>query len=148
MELYQVAQLLRRSYPMLLLDGVTSVEAGLRCEAFKNVTYNEWFFPVHFPSHPIMPGSLQIEAFAQAVAIPLLSADIQTSDRQMPITLAGVDKVRFYKELRPGTKFEISVSITRIAMQVATALAVGKARGRKISECEITYKLHGDNHVR
>ena len=35
---------------------------------YKNFTNNEWFFPIHFPGHPNVPGALQLEALAQMLS--------------------------------------------------------------------------------
>ena len=53
---------------------------------------DEWFFSGHFPGYPIMPGSLQIEAFTQAVALPLLIAG-DRKHQKTPLVLFAVDKV-------------------------------------------------------
>lgn len=139
----EIAGLLGRSYPLLLLDGVTSIEPDSGCQAFKNLTYNEWFFPSHFPKNPIMPGALQIEAFTQAVAVPLLVERVANANGDIPILLAGVEKARFFEPVIPGQKLEILVEIKRIAMGVASAVAVGTVAERRVSECQITYKLIG-----
>lgn len=144
MDASQIACLLGRNYPLLLLDGVTSIEAQQGCTAFKNLTYNEWFFPGHFPLDPIMPGALQIEAFTQAVALPLLVGRSTGEEGRPPILLAGVDKARFFLPVRPGDRLDISVDIKRVAMGVATASALGSIEGKPASECLITYKLIGD----
>ena len=75
MDISEISTILKRQYPIFLLDGVTDISPGLSCDAFKNLSYNEWFFPQHFPKKPIMPGSLQVEAFTQAVALPLLTLE-------------------------------------------------------------------------
>lgn len=140
----EIGSVLGRSYPLLLLDGLISIEPGSRCHAFKNLTYNEWFFPSHFPKNPVMPGTLQIEAFTQAVALPLLVGKTLQTDGEIPILLAGVEKARFFEPVVPGQKLEIFVEIKRIAMGIASALAVGMVADRRVSECQITYKLIGD----
>lgn len=144
MEVAEIARLLGRGYPLLLIDGVTSIEAGLSCKAFKNLTYNEWFFPSHFPKNPVMPGALQIESFTQAVALPLLVDKAPRLEGEIPILLAGVEKARFFQPVRPGQRFEISVSIRRIAMGVASALAIGTVNDIIVSECQVTYKILGE----
>jgi 3-hydroxymyristoyl/3-hydroxydecanoyl-(acyl carrier protein) dehydratase len=143
MNISQIATILKREYPMLLLDGVTHIEPRVLCRAYKNLTYNEWFFPEHFPNHPIMPGSLQIEAFTQAVALPLLVEEDASNLSVIPLLLAGVDRVRFYKAVLPGYRFEICVQIERIAMGIATASATGSVNNEIVSECKITYKITG-----
>ena len=52
-------------YPFLMIDHVSKVKPGFFAEGFKNLTSNEWFFPIHFPGNPNMPGALQLEALAQ-----------------------------------------------------------------------------------
>jgi 3-hydroxyacyl-[acyl-carrier-protein] dehydratase len=141
MDISRVSSILKRKYPMLLLDGVTDIESNSFCNAFKNLSYNEWFFPEHFPNQPIMPGALQIEAFTQAVALPLLISKEANDFAGAPIILAGIDKVRFYKSVVPGDRFEILAQIDRIAMGIATASVNGKVNGEKVSECKITYKI-------
>jgi len=144
MNISQISTILNREYPMLLLDGVTHIEDREMCQAYKNLSYNEWFFPTHFPNQPIMPGTLQLEAFTQAVALPLLVAKDLNNLPEIPIILAGIDKVRFYKSVVPGDRFEINVKIERIAMGVATAKATGSVNDEIVSECRITYKIPGE----
>ncbi len=139
--LVQIIRLLKRNYPMLLIDGVTHVEPGIACEAFKNLTYNEWFFPAHFEGHPIMPGSLQIEAFTQATAIALLHNRTQKMEKKIPILFAGVDKARFYGEISPGMRLDMHIKVVKVAMGIATAKAIGEVENQKVSECQITYKV-------
>ena len=128
---------------MLLIDGILSVQPMVSCQAYKNLTYNEWFFPGHFPNQPVMPGTLQIEAYTQAVAVPLLVGGSQSEDVEIPLLLAAIDKVRFYKPVLPGDRLDISIRIERIAMGLATASASGEVNGELVSECKITYKLLG-----
>ena len=141
MNISQISAILNRKYPMLLIDGVTQIEAQVMCRAYKNLTYNEWFFPSHFPNRPVMPGTLQLEAFTQAVALPLLVEKDISSLPEIPIILAGIDKVRFFKSVLPGDRFDITVKIERIAMGIANAKATGSVNNEIVSECRITYKI-------
>ena len=126
---------------MLLIDGVLHLESNVSCKAFKNITYNEWFFPAHFPKNPLVPGSLQIEIFTQVVALPLVFTKNQENTLNTKVLLAGVDKARFYKPLKPGDRFEIFAQIDRIAMGIANASIKGSVNDEIISECKITYKI-------
>ena len=56
-------------YPFLLVDRVLELVPGKYVHALKNVTFNEPFFPGHFPHRPVMPGVMIIEALAQAAGI-------------------------------------------------------------------------------
>jgi 3-hydroxyacyl-[acyl-carrier-protein] dehydratase len=139
MILLEVKRLLKLDYPMLMLDGVTECEADKFCMAYKNLTYNEWFFPGHYKSSPIFPGSLQIEALTQAFSLPLLITR-HTADQPVPTLLASVDKARFYKTVVPGDRFEIECVIERVAMGLASGAAMAFVAGEKVSECRITSK--------
>lgn len=141
MNMHQISSVLEHEYPMLLIDGVSELKSNVSCKAFKNITYNEWFFPAHFPMNPLVPGSLQIEIFTQAVALPLIVNENLKNPLGTKVLLAGVDKVRFFKPLKPGYKFEIFAQIDRIAMGVANASVKGSVNDDIISECKITYKI-------
>ena len=93
-------------FPSLLVDAVVEHEPGKRIVAFKNVTVNEDFFQGHFPSKPLMPAVLMIEALAQAAAVLLLdsSTSLGTGDFSntdaLSVQLRGVDGAKFRKHVR------------------------------------------------
>lgn len=63
----QIQTLIPHRYPFLLIDRVIELDLeAKRIVGQKNVTINEPFFQGHFPTRPVMPGVLIIEALAQA----------------------------------------------------------------------------------
>ena len=66
----------------------------------KNVSNNEPYFDGHFPGNPIMPGVLQVEALAQVGGILVMNS-IKDPEKHIPY-LAGIEKFRFRKMVRPG----------------------------------------------
>ena len=72
MDVNCIRQILPHRYPMQLVDKVIEMKEQ-SIVAIKNVTSNEPFFQGHFPSEPVMPGVLQIEAMAQAGGLLVLS---------------------------------------------------------------------------
>ena len=68
LDVNEIQQLLPHRYPMLMIDRLVDIVAGESGVGIKNVTYNEPFFPGHFPQAPVMPGVLIVEAMAQAAA--------------------------------------------------------------------------------
>lgn len=135
-----ITSLLRHRYPLLLIDGVTVVEPFALCHAYKNLTYNEWFFPSHFSSKPILPGSLIIEVFSQAVSIPILFNNDVLKGIEIPLLLVAVDKVRFFKSVGPGDRLDIVVDNIQQIMGLISANVSGYVDGAEICKCNITYK--------
>src|SRR6202047_4741736 len=69
LDILKILERLPHRYPFLLVDRVLECRPGHSIRALKNVTYNEPFFPGHFPGRPVMPGVIIIEAMAQAAGI-------------------------------------------------------------------------------
>lgn len=98
-------------YPFLLLDRVTACRAGEWITAIKNVTINEPFFTGHFPEEPIMPGVLMIEAMAQVAGVlGFISENKKPADGYLYL-FAGVDKVRFKRQVMPGDQLILRASL-------------------------------------
>ncbi len=95
-------------YPFLLIDKVLDYEKEKFIHALKNVTCNEPQFTGHFPSHPVMPGVLLVEAMAQAGGI--LAFESVEDEREYLVYFTAIDGVRFRKPVRPGDQviFELT----------------------------------------
>ena len=76
MNINEVKNFLPHRYPFLLIDKVLEIEIGKSLTAIKNVSFNEPQFTGHFPSQPIMPGVLIIEALAQATGILAFKSEV------------------------------------------------------------------------
>ena len=89
-------------YPFLLVDKIVSCTPNECITGIKNVTINEEFFNGHFPEEPIMPGVLMIEAMAQVAGVlGFISKNVKPRDGYIYL-FAGVDKVRFKRQVIPG----------------------------------------------
>jgi len=100
-------------YPFLLVDRLLECRAGESIRALKNVTYNEPFFPGHFPARPVMPGVMIIEALAQAAGIlAFVTANVVPND-QTRFYFVGIDKARFRKPVEPGDQLVLTAQIER-----------------------------------
>jgi len=100
-------------YPFLLVDRVLECRAGESIRALKNVTYNEPFFPGHFPARPVMPGVMIIEALAQAAGIlAFVSANVVPNE-QSRFYFVGIDKARFRKPVEPGDQLVLTAQMER-----------------------------------
>ncbi len=94
-----IAKILPHRSPFLLVDKVMEMGKS-HMIAIKNVTYNEPFFPGHFPGNPVMPGVLIIEAMAQAGGVLVLS---QVEDPENYNTyFMKIDNAKFKEKVLPG----------------------------------------------
>lgn len=112
MEAKEVMQWLAHRSPFLLIDRVLELEPSTRIIAIKNVTYNEPFFPGHFPENPVMPGVLLLEAMAQAAAILVFKSQRVNPQDFVPY-FAGIDRARFKRPVVPGDRLTLDVTLQR-----------------------------------
>lgn len=99
MDINQIRELLPHRYPMLLVDKVIELKANT-IVAIKNITSNEPFFQGHFPSEPVMPGVLIVEAMAQTGGLLVLN-DLEDADSYSTYFLR-IDNVKFRQKVVPG----------------------------------------------
>ncbi|MDC0965862.1 3-hydroxyacyl-ACP dehydratase FabZ [Candidatus Thioglobus sp.] len=111
MNTQDVKNFLPHRYPFLLIDRVLEIEIGKTLVAIKNVTFNEPHFTGHFPTQPIMPGVLIIEALAQATGILAFKSEVGKPIDGQIYMLVGVDKVRFKRMVEPGDQLRLEVEV-------------------------------------
>jgi len=111
-EIKEIMAILPHAYPFLLVDRIVEIEPGKRVVGIKNVTYNEPFFPGHFPGRPIMPGVLIVEAMAQTAGV-LIFNSLPQEDHNKTVFFLGIDNVRFRKPVIPGDQLRMELEITR-----------------------------------
>ena len=95
LDMQAILERLPHRYPFLLVDRVVDLQPGKTIRALKNVTYNEPFFPGHFPGRPVMPGVMIIEALAQAAGILCFVTGGVIPDHNTRFYFVGIDKARF-----------------------------------------------------
>ena len=98
-DINDVKKILKHRYPFLFVDKITYLDDS-EVVGIKNVSNNEPYFDGHFPGNPIMPGVLQVEALAQVGGILVMNS-IKDPEKHIPY-LAGIEKFRFRKMVRPG----------------------------------------------
>jgi 3-hydroxyacyl-[acyl-carrier-protein] dehydratase len=109
MDIIEIMALLPHRYPFLLIDRVVEMERKTRIVAIKNITINEPQFQGHFPTYPIMPGVLMVEAIAQAGGALLLS---EVPDRESKLLLfTSIENARFRRPVTPGDQLRIEVTV-------------------------------------
>ena len=133
-----IRRIIPHRYPILLVDRIIELEPGKRAVGLKNVTTNEWFFEGHFPDNPIMPGVLIIEALAQTAAVAALSADEFKGKLGL---FAGIDGVRFRRQVVPGDQLRLEVEMDRLRRGIGRASAKATVEGETAAEGRLTFAL-------
>ena len=112
LDIIDIFNILPHRFPFLLIDRVTEIQPRQRIVAIKNVTINEPFFAGHFPSLPIMPGVLIVEAIAQAGGALLLTEIAGRDGKLMFFT--GIERAKFRKPVLPGDQLRIEAEIVNL----------------------------------
>jgi 3-hydroxyacyl-[acyl-carrier-protein] dehydratase len=113
LDINAILKQLPHRYPFLLVDRVVECEKGKHIRALKNVTYNEPFFPGHFPHRPVMPGVMILEALAQTAGILAFVTAGVMPDENTRLYFVGIDKARFRKPVEPGDQLVLTAKLER-----------------------------------
>lgn len=108
MDINRIRELLPHRYPMQLVDKVIELGSDY-IVAVKNVTGDEAFFQGHFPTEPVMPGVLQIEAMAQAGGLLVLNG--LENPEQYSTYFLKIDGVKFRQKVVPGDTILFKVKL-------------------------------------
>ncbi|HEX7087430.1 MAG TPA: acyl-ACP--UDP-N-acetylglucosamine O-acyltransferase [Vicinamibacterales bacterium] len=130
------ADRLPHRYPSCLLDAIVQHDPGRRLIAAKNVTVNEEFFQGHFPGSPVMPGVLMIEALLQAAGVLLLDGGPGGT-----AYLRGVDDAKFRRQVVPGDRLLLEVTVDRRRTRLARVRGVARIDDQVVAEASLLVEL-------
>ena len=129
-------------HPSMLVDAITEHDAGRRLVAVKNVTVNEEFFQGHFPGAPLMPAVLMLESLSQVAAILLLER--QDAAPNTRVYLRGVNDAKFRRQVVPGDRLRLEISLGRRRKALARAQAIAYVGDQVVAEAELLLGLIAD----
>jgi 3-hydroxyacyl-[acyl-carrier-protein] dehydratase len=120
----------------LLFDHVSEVIPGVSTNGYKELPESMWFFKLHWPGDPNMPGSLQLEALTQISAMSIFTLpDVKCNT----MYLLKVNELRFFLKVVPGSVLELKTEIKSFKRGVA--LFSGKAFQNNKLTCSANFSM-------
>lgn len=138
LDIHQIMKILPHRYPFLLVDRIIELEPGKKAVGIKNVTINDNYFRGHFPSRPVMPGVLMVEALAQTGGVLVLT----NPEHHGKVALfMAADKVKFRKLVEPGDQLHLEVEVVRDRAKTAALKGVAKVNGEVVTEADLVFSF-------
>ena len=134
----EIKQIIPQREPFLMIDEVEEYVPGESAIAYKHVSEDEWYFKGHFPGNPIMPGVLITESLAQTGAIAILSLEANKGRNAL---FAGIDKMRFKKQVVPGDVLKLEVKIIKQKGPIGVGEALATCYGKIVAKGELTFAI-------
>jgi 3-hydroxyacyl-[acyl-carrier-protein] dehydratase len=107
-DVQRIMEMIPHRHPFLMIDRVVDAVANVRATGIKNLSINESFFQGHFPSRPVMPGVLIIEAMAQTAAVLVVHTLGPESEGKL-VYFMSIENARFRRPVFPGDQLSVQV---------------------------------------
>jgi 3-hydroxyacyl-[acyl-carrier-protein] dehydratase len=111
-DVQRIMEMIPHRYPFLMIDKIIDAVANERATGIKNVSINERYFQGHFPTRPVMPGVLIIEAMAQTAAVLVVHTLGPASEGKL-VYFMTIDSARFRRPVVPGDCLYVHVTKQR-----------------------------------
>ncbi len=134
----EIMEIIPHRQPFMLLDTIEELTPGIKAVAKKCVSYNEPFFQGHFPTEPVMPGVLIIEALAQAGAVAILSLE---ENKGKTAYFAAIQSAKFKKKVVPGDVLLLETEIIKSKGSIGIGRATATVEGKTVVQAELTFAL-------
>ena len=134
-EIQDIIKILPHRYPMILIDRIKDITAGVGLTAIKNVTINEPYFAGHFPDHPVMPAVLILESMAQAGAFLVLNTVSDPLQKNM--LFSSISDSKFRIPIIPGDQVEIKMQLVKIRLGGVKLRGEAYVCGKLVAEANI-----------
>ena len=108
--------------PYLLIDYASEIIPGVSSKGYKDLKNDEWFFKVHWPNDPNMPGMLQIEALVQMCALSILSLP---GNKGKVVYLTSANNLKFIKKIIPNSRLYIETFVKSFKRGLAICEGIG-----------------------
>ena len=104
----QIYEFQKNREPYLMIDFATEIIPGKSAKGYKDLNDDEWFFKVHWPNDPNVPGMLQIEALVQMCALSILTLP---NNKGKIMYLTSANNLKFIKKITPNNRLYINTKV-------------------------------------
>ena len=140
----QIIKIQKNRDPYLLIDYATKVVPGKSVEGYKILKKNEWFFKVHWPGDPNMPGMLQVEAMVQMSSLIIFTLP---NISEKTLYLADSNNIKFFKKIVPGDKLKIVSKLISNSRGLYRFESEGYVRKKIACKANFTLILPGSVYI-
>jgi 3-hydroxyacyl-[acyl-carrier-protein] dehydratase len=105
----RIMEMIPHRDPFLMVDKLVDVVVNERAVGIKHVSGDEYYFKGHFPTRPVMPGVLIIEAMAQTAAVLVVHTLGPEAEGKL-VYFMSVDKAKFRRPVVPGEVLQVHVT--------------------------------------
>jgi 3-hydroxyacyl-[acyl-carrier-protein] dehydratase len=133
LDIERIKEMIPHRYPFLMIDRVDEVVSNQSAVGIKNVTVNEYFFQGHFPSQPVVPGVLIIEAMAQTAAVLVVETLGSEAEGKL-VYFMTIDNARFRRPVGPGDQLRVHVQKQQNRRNVWKFKGEAKVDGTLVAE--------------
>ncbi|HEV8678660.1 MAG TPA: 3-hydroxyacyl-ACP dehydratase FabZ [Stellaceae bacterium] len=143
LDVQRIMEMIPHRPPFLMIDKVIDVVANERATGVKNVSISEPYFQGHFPTRPVMPGVLIIEAMAQTAAVLVVHTLGPDSEGKL-VYFMSVDNARFRRPVFPGDVLHVRVMKQRNRANVWKFEGRAEVRGQLMAEAVFAAMILND----
>ena len=118
----QILEYQQNRPPYLMIDFAEEVVPGKSARGYKDFKEDEWFFKVHWPRDPNVPGMLQIEALVQMSALSILSLP---GNKGKVMYLTSANNIKFIKKIIPNKRLYIETKVKNFKRGLAICEGLG-----------------------
>ena len=118
----QILEYQQNRPPYLMIDFAEEVVPGKSAKGYKDFKEDEWFFKVHWPRDPNVPGMLQIEALVQMSALSILSLP---GNKGKVMYLTSANNIKFIKKIIPNKRLYIETKVKNFKRGLAICEGLG-----------------------
>ncbi|MES2355382.1 MAG: 3-hydroxyacyl-ACP dehydratase FabZ [Pseudomonadota bacterium] len=123
----------------ILLDRITILNPPELALGVKCVSLADDVFVDHFPGHPIMPGTLILEALAQLGGVLVEASMRERGRHDLHALLVAVEKAKFRQRVRPGDRMDLEAKGISVHEDGGQVRGLARVDGQLVTEAELTF---------